>query len=209
MFPKLTTLQWVLFILLLGFYGFAVFALTRDYYLRHPPQLSEAQSGRPSAAEQDRQLQERMRQAVGRAEPEPEINLESTDPIALGAVADQLFAAQRFEQAIEVYRRVLALKPDDAETYNDLGLALHYVGRSAEGAEALEQGTRLAPEFQRVWLSLGFVSLQTDQREAARRALARAQALDPESGVGAEARRLLGLIAESEGSAPSGATNEP
>lgn len=211
MFPKLTFLQWVLFILLFGFYGFAVFALTRDYYLRNPPQA--LLSGHPprdqGSAAQDRQLQQRMRLAVSGAGPEAEIDLDSNDPIALGQAADQLFGGGDYAQAIRVYQRVLELAPEDAETHNDLGLALHYVGRSGEAAAILEQGTRLEPDFQRIWLSLGFVSLQTNRAEVARQALSRAQALDPSSAVGAEAGRLLGSIAERDAAGATSPSDAP
>jgi len=58
----------------------------------------------------------------------------------------------------------------------------------------LRTGADRAPEFQRIWLSLGFVSAQAGQREQARAALIRAQSLDPQSDVGVEAGRLLGLL---------------
>lgn len=196
MWPKLSFLQWVVLVILLAFYGFAVFAVTRDYYLRNPPQaqLRATATGEPIAAAQDAALQQRMRRAVGGEAPELEIDINSTDASALGDAADGLFVARRFEQAIPVYRRVLELEPGDAETHNDLGLALHYVARSADGIDVLQRGAALAPEFQRIWLSLGFVAMQTGDAALAQDALARAQALDPKTEVGAEASRLLGLI---------------
>ena len=39
--PKLSPIQWIIVALFLGFYGFAVFALTRDHYLRNPPAAAE------------------------------------------------------------------------------------------------------------------------------------------------------------------------
>ena len=44
--PKLSPLQWLLLAVFLAFYGFAVFALTRDYYIRHPvrPTLPQGQA---------------------------------------------------------------------------------------------------------------------------------------------------------------------
>ncbi|NEX17273.1 MAG: hypothetical protein C1943_11715 [Halochromatium sp.] len=194
--PKLTPLQWLILLILLFFYGFTVFALTRDYYLRHPPQPQRAVQQGPHSlpAAQDQALGQRMRQALGQEDRGPEIDLTSTDPIALGEAADQLFVARRFNEAIPVYQRVLELRPDDAETSNDLGLALHYGGQGQEAIEVLQQGTTAAPGFQRIWLSLGFVALQNNESALAREALDRAQSLEPGTEIADEARRLLGLM---------------
>lgn len=185
----------------LAFYGFTVFALTRDFYLRHPPRPSAGASMPhqvPDGAQQadKRALGARMRQALdGGAE---EVDLASTDLGRLGQAADRLFAARRFDAAIPVYRRILELQPDDAETRNDLGLALHYAGRSQAAIAMLQAGTELAPEFQRVWLSLGFVALQSSDFDVARAALERARAIGPDTEVGREAERLLELLDDAE-----------
>jgi tetratricopeptide (TPR) repeat protein len=131
MLPRLTALQWLILLIFLFFYGFAVFAVTRDYYLRHPPQTQPAaQVPHQVPDAQASALGERMRQALDDDDSERQIDLSSTDTAALGDAADALFVARRFDDAIPVYRRVLELEPEDAETHNDLGLALHYVGQA-------------------------------------------------------------------------------
>jgi tetratricopeptide (TPR) repeat protein len=201
MFPRLSPLQWAAFIVFLAFYGFAVFALTRDYYLRHPVRSpAQAQAGphgippQPSA-----RLGERLRAAIGEAEAGPDPEALPDDPGLLAREADRAFAQRRFADAILLYRRLLRLDPADQEARNDLGLALHYSGDSAQGLEVLRRGAEEAPEFQRIWLSLGFVALQAGEPATARQALAHAESLDPDSDVGAEARRLLGLLEEPVG----------
>ncbi|MBK1704882.1 tetratricopeptide repeat protein [Halochromatium glycolicum] len=209
MLPRLSALQWTLFIAFLAFYGFAVFALTRDYYLRHPltPAAgADAPHQLPAGQQADaRALGARMRQALDGApdgsEIGSEIDLGSTDSAALAAAADRLFVARRFDEAIPVYQRVLELEPDDADTRNDLGLALHYTGRSEEAIAMLRKGAKEAPAFQRIWLSLGFVALQAGDIAQARDALERAEAIAPSTEVGREAARLLGVLNEAE--APS------
>ncbi len=203
MLPKLTALQWVIFLVFLFFYGFTVFGITRDYYIRHPPRLPAAAQGthqvptdrdNTQGVAQTDALGNRMRQALEGQGADGGIDLGSTDPLALGDAADRLFAARQFEAAIPIYRRVLELEPADAETHNDLGLALHYTGRAPEALQVLQQGTELDPDFQRIWLSLGFVALQNGDSALAREALERAQALDPDTEVADEAARLLGMI---------------
>lgn len=197
--PKLTPLQWLLLAIFLAFYGFAVFALTRDYYVRHPvrPPPSQGQGQAAGGAAPHASVQRPPSGAgmssldLGNAVPQ---SIEEDDPLLLGERADRLFAERRYQDAIPLYRRVLELTPDNVETYNDLGLALHYLGDSAAALQTLRAGAAGAPDFQRIWLSLGFVSLQAQDIEAARVALARARDLSPDNPVGQEAVRLLGLL---------------
>ncbi len=180
MFPKLTPVQWLLALVFLGFYGFAVFAFTRDYYLRHPPQRSAAP-------------------AVPRAVPagvvaETDSTVDAviaSDPKLLAQEGDRLFRAGRYGAAIERYQQALALDGGDIDTRNDLGLALHYVGRSDEALEILRTGVEMEPDFQRIWLSFGFVAAQSGRSQAARDAFEQTIALDSEAAVTAEAQRML------------------
>ncbi len=194
MLPKLTPLQWLIALFIFAFYGFAVFALTRDYYLRHPPRPAVATTV-PSAI--DRQaLGERMRNALDADDDVASTIVESDDPAVLGAEADRLFQARRFTVAAALYRRLEELTPDDAEVRNDLGLSLHYAGDTPAGLAVLREGAASAPEHQRIQLSLGFVALQAGDAATALAAFERARDLDPDSEVGQEASRLLSLLAE-------------
>ena len=199
MFPKLTPLQWLIAIAFLAFYGFAVFAVTRDYYLRHPPrqpQASTSTSSTATAGADAAALGAQLRAAAQDAGSGIPAEVLASDPVLLSQEADRLFAAQRFAEAVTLYRKALELDPSDAGSRNDLGLALHYAGNSQEGVEVLRAGADAAPQFQRIWLSLGFVAAQAGQTEQAREALTKAQTLDPNSDVGLEAARLLGLLGE-------------
>jgi len=197
MFPKLTPLQWAIALAFLAFYGFAVFALTRDYYLRNPPRLTTVPAAASASVQTDKDtaaLGAQLRAAAQDVRDGIPPELLESDPVLLSQEADRLFAAQRFAEAVTLYRKSLALDPSDAGTSNDLGLALHYSGNSNDGLDVLRAAADRAPEFQRIWLSLGFVAAQAGQNEQARDALTQAQALDPTSDVGAEATRLLGLL---------------
>jgi Flp pilus assembly protein TadD len=196
MFPKLTALQWVVFSLGLFFYGFAVFALTRDYYLRNPPQRAAAAVAPHAAAADMDALGQRMRAALDGdpgAVPAEQL-LGSTDTALLAREADRLFAARRFGAAVPLYRRILELQPNAVEAANDLGLALHYAGDTQAGLATLQAGAAAAPTAQRIQLSLGFVATQAGALDQARQALSLAQSLDPASDIGQEAARLLTLL---------------
>jgi len=192
MFPKLTSLQWLVVVAGLLFYGFTVFAVTRDYYLRHPPRaVSAAQAKQPDMA----RLGQQMRAALAGDDGAIAAAAASDDPAVLAREADRLFQAQRFAAAVPLYKRLLALAPADVDAQNDLGLALHYAGDTTAGLAILEAGAAAAPQAQRIHLSLGFVALRAGDPATARRALTQARDLAPDSDVGAEAQRLLDVLA--------------
>lgn len=186
--PRLNLWQWIVAIVLLIFYGFAVFAITRDYYLRQPAPPEEAST--PQAEQARTWLEEQ----VGAPAPDPDAALRSNDPVRLGQVADRLFTDGEYREAVPLYRRLLELEPRDVEAHNDLGLALHYTGRSGEALKILQAGVAKGPEHQRIWLTLGFVRAATGEVDGAREALRKARSLGPETPVGEEAERLLGRL---------------
>ncbi len=122
-------------------------------------------------------------------------SITESNPELLHQRADQLFTEQRYAEAVLVYRRILELSPEDAEARNDLGLALLYTGDHAGAIENLRAAVEKGPTLQRPWLSLGFVNLQAGNKAAAKEALERARDLDPDSEIGKEAVRLLGVLA--------------
>lgn len=187
--PKLSPLHWIALIVFLLFYGFTVFALTRDYYLRHPVQ--PAASADTAGAS-----------APVAAVPAPDdsvipATITESNPVLLHQQADALFTQRRYAEAAQVYRRIIELNPKDAEAHNDLGLSLHYTGDTEGALEQLQIAVKLGPDLQRPWLTLGFLSLQADRKDAAKAALERARDLDPDSDIGKEAVRLLSVLEKS------------
>lgn len=187
--PKLSALHWIVLVAFLIFYGFTVFALTRDYYLRHPV--------KPAATASTASADGTPRSAA----PSPSTSaipdsITESNPVLLHQQADALFVERRFPEAVRVYRRILELNPEDAEAYNDLGLALHYLGDADAAIAQLKIAVGKAPDLQRPWLTLGFLSLQAGEDTQAKAALERARDLDPESDIGQEAARLLGMLTE-------------
>jgi predicted Zn-dependent protease len=188
--PKLSPLQWLIVALIQVFYGFAVFALTRDYYQRHP--LVTAPAPVPAGHGGTPWPAAKAPPAVPTDSAIPESVLEK-DPILLAQAGDDRLAARQYGEAIRYYRQALQLKPDDVDIHNGLGLALHYSGNSVEAVRILTQGSSKDPSFQRIWLTLGFVQLQTD-RDAASLALKKAVELGADNPVGQEAKRMLGQL---------------
>jgi Flp pilus assembly protein TadD len=60
--------------------------------------------------------------------------------------------------------------------------------------DTLKKGTELSPSFQRIWLSLGYVLMSSGKNEEAKTVLKKTSELDPNSEVGQEAVRMLGMI---------------
>jgi Flp pilus assembly protein TadD len=113
------------------------------------------------------------------------------EPESLARIADQHFQEGLFREATSEYRRALEQAPDNVDIYNNLGLTLHYIGRSREAVDILEQGIAVDANNQRIWLTLGFIQLNRSDASRARHALVTAAELDPGSRVGREAMRLL------------------
>ncbi len=187
--PRLSPLHWLVLVVFLGFYGFAVFALTRDYYVRHPVRPA------PATAERTPPGHPALPGGTLAAADAIPDSVTESNPDLLRTRADALFRTDRFREAIPVYRRILELDPQDIDTQNDLGLALFYTGDTAGALEAVRKGPAADPGFQRGWLTLGFVTLQSGDLVKAREALERARDLGPDNPVGKEAARLLGTEA--------------
>ena len=194
--PKLSLPQWIILIAIFLFFGFVVFAVTRDYYLRHPlaPAPQAAAGGQQAAtAGQARTWVSDAIRGVQTGTSIPE-EVAGDDPVLLAQLGDERFEQRRFDEAIRLYERALVLDPDDVDTYNDLGLALHYLGQSERAIEVLDLGAQKGPDFQRIWLTLGFVKAKAGDPIGAQRALNEAREIEPDNDVGREAARLLGQL---------------
>ena len=113
------------------------------------------------------------------------------DPARISELANEAFAARDYRRAAELYERLLDFDPGNADVHNNLGLTLHYLGRSGEALERLERGKGIDATNQRIWLTLGFVNGQLGNIDEARAALATAAEMDATSDVGRSARRML------------------
>ncbi len=117
-------------------------------------------------------------------------------PTLLAELGDLYFERAEFFQAAQEYEKVIKLAPDDIDSYNDLGLSYFYIGRSEDAIGSFNKGIEKDPSFQRIWLSLGFVQASNGNMDEARKALGKAIEIDPASGVGIEAQRILGSIVQ-------------
>ena len=120
-----------------------------------------------------------------------ELGEKANDPEALANLGDNYFEGGKFAEAVDIYNKVLSLAPDDVDTYNDLGLAYAYLNQIDKSIETLQKGAEIMPSYQRIWISLGFVSVSSGKNELARTALTTAVELGPDTTVGKEASKML------------------
>ena len=116
------------------------------------------------------------------------------DPEALASIGDRYFESGNYLQAIKAYEKVIELNPEDIDTVNDLGLAYYYTKKTELAMNTLRKGTEVKPDYQRVWLSFGFVALSSGNTKEGTSALNKALELDPDTDMGQEAKRLLSVL---------------
>jgi tetratricopeptide (TPR) repeat protein len=116
---------------------------------------------------------------------------------ALTGMADAYFGVQRFSDAIIYYQKAIEVKPDDIDSYNDLGLAYHYTGNSGKGLEYVNKGIEKNPYLQRIWLTKGFIlAYGTGDLDGAKAAWEKAKSMDPNSQVAKAADDFLAQFAD-------------
>jgi predicted Zn-dependent protease len=73
----------------------------------------------------------------------------------------------RPDEAIQLYKQALAMRPDWAEGWLYMGSAFYRTGRYAEATDALRKGIGLAPVFANGWALLGLSESQLDDPDQA------------------------------------------
>lgn len=176
---------WVLMAVFQVAFGFAVFAVTRDYYMTGDTATTSNVPQPVAPADRFSSIDPSLITTLGNNAAFPQ------DPREVSRQADESFARGEYARAAELYEKLATLDPDNVDTLNNLGLTLHYTGRSQEALQKLNEGIAVDPKYQRIWLTLGFVNSSVGNTQAAREALNKAVAMDPESDVGRSASRML------------------
>jgi len=180
---------WVLLVAFQVVFGLMVFAFTRQYYL-HGPESMRAGPATTSPHP--------LEWPGGSMESDVAKFLDSTasgsgasDADALVREADAFFSNAQYEQAADSYARALEAGANNVNTYNSLGLTLHYIGRSSDALNALYDGIAADPSYQRIWLTLGYVNSQIGNTLQAREALTKAVEMGADTEVGQSAAEML------------------
>ena len=183
---------WILMVLFQVAFGLAVFAATRQYYVHDAQKATthEMMTEQASAAWPERKPDTGLDQLISTYSGQPI----SQDPLVTLSQADEFFSNGQYGKAAELYEQLLASGSGDANTYNNLGLTLHYLGRSEEALLVLNEGVALDSSYQRIWLTLGYVNSQLGNAAQARTALTTAVQMGVDSDVGQSAMKMLDAL---------------
>jgi len=168
-------------------FGLAVFTVTREYYIHDAANVSD----RPSTMNQSPPVWQDGVSKFSRLSHSASGESTVQDPVELARQADEFFANQQYDRAADLYERALALSPNNVNIQNELGLTLHYLGRSAEALRTLNDGVAADPKNQRIWLTLGFVNSQLGNTEQARAALTTATRIGTDESIRQSAMEML------------------
>jgi Flp pilus assembly protein TadD len=170
-------------------FGLAVFSATREYFIGDADDVTAHQSttDQSALAWPDRITETYIAELVSSSTNDPTIQ----DPAEISRQADEFFANKQYDRAAAAYERLLLFSPNNAEIHNNLGLTLHYAGRSLEALRRLNHGTTVDPKHQRIWLTLGFVNSQLGNTEEARTALTMATQTGTDESIRQSAMKML------------------
>lgn len=184
---------WVLMTVFQIVFGLTVFALTRQYYLEAPDERGRATAAaHPTESDWPApSAQGDLANLISSFPPTSAGRPLSTDPNVLSAQADAFFGQAQYQSAAHLYEQALEAGGTDANTYNSLGLTLHYLGRSAEALSLLEEGIAVDPGYQRIWLTLGYVNSQLGNEAEARTALTTAVQMNADNEISHSAASML------------------
>lgn len=88
--------------------------------------------------------------------------------------------AGKYEEAIDYYRKTLAITPKDVNVRTDMGICLRELGKPDEAIAEFRRSIENDPEHWQTWLNLAIVSLYDKQDPVtAASALGRVEALKP------------------------------
>lgn len=102
----------------------------------------------------------------------------------LATKAHLLAQLQRHDEAVEAHRQLVALSPEDAAAWFNLGFLLEDKGRWQEALDAFERATELDAGLDRAWYGLGLVLIRLERLDEAVRAFKHNTELQPMSPYG-------------------------
>ena len=170
-------------------FGLTVFTITRQYYIHDSNNVraDPTITSQPSLVLPERIMAYDPTQLNSATFSQLSID----DPVEISRQANEHFTSKQYDKAADLYERLLVFNPNNVDTYNNLGITLHYLGRSTEAIRRLNEGVAVDPTHQRIWLTLGFVNSQLGDTEQARTALNTASKMDPDNEIGKSAIKML------------------
>jgi hypothetical protein len=141
-----------------------------------PPPAGGMPAGGPPGGQE--QMMERVFQEISALRAAIEKNPKDAD--ALLRLANLYQDAGKFAEAVEYYRQVLALRPDDVNPRTDMGICLRETGKVDEALAEFRRSLEIDPRHWQTWLNIGVVSLfDKNDPETAAAAFGRVEELNP------------------------------
>ena len=111
-------------------------------------------------------------------------------------MGDALKEQGKLEEAIEAYNKALAIKPDYAEAYNNMGITLKDQGKLEEAIEAYNKALAIKPDYAEAYNNMGNALKEQGKLEEAIEAYNKALAIKPDY---AEAYYNMGYALQEQG----------
>ncbi len=180
---------WIPMTLFQVVFGLTIFTITRQYYIQDSDNVSDDTTEiiQPAFVWPDSITETNPAQLNSSIFSQSIIE----NPAEISRQANEYFTKKQYDKAAELYERLLVLAPNNVNTYNNLGITLHYLGRSSEALHWLNEGVAVDQTHQRTWLTLGFVYSQVGNTENARSALATAAKIDADNEIGKSAVKMI------------------
>jgi len=106
---------------------------------------------------------------------------------ALRRLGRVLIALQRFRDAVEMLRRALLIKDDDADVWLNLGTAYEHLGMSEKAMECYEKAAGIDKKNEQAWCMKGLLNKKMGNYKEAERDLKKALKLNPDLTAAKEA----------------------
>jgi cytochrome c-type biogenesis protein CcmH/NrfG len=134
------------------------------------------------------------------------IKSDPTNADAVVQLANTYFDAERWDEAIQYYKRAIELDPKNADASTDLGVSLYYTNKADEALAQFEHSLKINPKHTKTLLNKGIVlAFGKQDLNAAQAAWEQVVALAPDSPEGqAASRALQGIKAAHAGGPPAG-----
>ncbi|MDH3612094.1 MAG: tetratricopeptide repeat protein [Gammaproteobacteria bacterium] len=170
-------------------FGLAIFAVTRDYYVQDTDSVSAhtVTADRSVPVWPNNITENDIARLSSSALSQPTVQ----NPADMSRQADEYFSNRQYDRAADLYERLLVFSPNNAEIHNNLGLTLHYLGRSTEALRRLNDGIAVDRSNQRIWLTLGYVNSELGNTEEARTALTTATQIGSDESIRQSALNML------------------
>jgi len=108
------------------------------------------------------------------------IQKDPKDVTALFRLANMYHDARKFDQAVDYYKKGLAITPKDVDARTDMGICLYEMGMADDAIAQFRTSLSYEPNHWQTWLNLGIVALSSkNDVKTAAEAFDKVEALNP------------------------------